>query len=60
MDLVAVLTGCVGGILVWCAIKNKHPLDVIKLSLQGQPLDSARPLNALAAPPAAPAPPGGK
>lgn len=58
MDLVAVLTGCVGGILVWCAIKNKHPLDVIKLSLQGQPLDGARALNALAAPAAVPA--GGK
>jgi hypothetical protein len=56
MDLTAVLAGCVGAILVWSAIKNKHPLDVIKLSLQGQSLDGARPLNALAAP--APAQPG--
>lgn len=61
MDLVAVLTGCVGGILVWCAIKNKHPLDVIQFSLQGKPLDGARPLNALApAPAATPVVPGGK
>lgn len=61
MDLTGVLAGCVGAILVWCAIKNKHPLDVIQFSLQGKPLDTARPLNALVpgvAP--APAPVGGK
>lgn len=51
MDLVAVLTGCVGAILVWSALKNKNPLDVIQFSLQGKPLDSARPLNAMAVPP---------
>lgn len=59
MDLVAVLAGCVGGILVWSALKNKHPLDVIQFSLQGKPLDGARPLNAAAAPVAAPLPSGG-
>ena len=59
MDLVAVLAGCVGGILVWSALKNKHPLDVIQFSLQGKPLDGARPLNAAAAPAVTPALPGG-
>lgn len=58
MDLVAVLTGCVGGILMWSAVKNKHPLDVIKFSLQGKPLDTARPMFAGAVP-TAPALPGG-
>jgi hypothetical protein len=50
MDLVAVLTGCVGGILMWCAVKNKHPLDVIQFSLQGKPLDKARPMFIAPAP----------
>jgi hypothetical protein len=52
MDLVGVLAGCIGGILMWCAIKNKHPLDVIKFSLQGKPLDSARPMFLSAGTPA--------
>jgi hypothetical protein len=59
MDLVAVLTGCVGAILVWSALKNKHPLDVIQFSLQGKSLDGARPLNAAAITPAAVPPPSG-
>lgn len=45
MDLVPVLAGIGGIILMWSALKNKHPLDVIQFSLQGKPLDTARPLS---------------
>ena len=61
MDLVAVLAGCIGGILMWCAVKNKHPLDVVQFTLQGKSLDTARPMYAGTLPGATPAPvPGGK
>jgi hypothetical protein len=45
MDLVPVLAGIGGIILLWSALKNKHPMDVIQFSLQGLPLDGARPLS---------------
>lgn len=45
MDLVPVLAGIGGIILMYAALKNKHPLDMIQLTLQGMPLDGARPLS---------------
>jgi hypothetical protein len=45
MDLVPVLAGIGGFVLLWSALKNKHPMDVIQFSLQGLPLDGARPLS---------------
>lgn len=44
MDTIPVITGIAGFVLIWSALKNKHPLDVIQFALQGKPLDGARPL----------------
>jgi hypothetical protein len=42
VDLVAVLAGISGGVLVWCSLKNKHPLQVVQLALSGgNPMDAA-------------------
>lgn len=46
MDLIPVIAGVVGGVLMWSALKNKNPLEVIQLALQGQPVEKAKPLFA--------------
>lgn len=47
MDLVGVLAGITGGVLVWCSLKNKHPLEVVRLALSGGDPNTAKPITAL-------------
>lgn len=44
MDLIPVLAGCAGALLIWCALKNKHPVDTIQKALKGEGIAGARPL----------------
>lgn len=44
MDTIPVISGIAGFVLIWSALKNKHPLDVIQFALQGKSLDGARPM----------------
>jgi len=58
MDLLPVVIGVAGGVLVWAALKNKNPLEVIQLALQGKDVNTAKPMFAVAAvPPALPSTP---
>jgi hypothetical protein len=52
MDLIPVVAMMAGGVLIWAALKNKNPLDVVQRALQKQPVEQARPIDALAATPA--------
>jgi hypothetical protein len=45
MDLTAVLSGIVGGILVWASLKNKNPLAAVKLALSGGNPNDAPPFT---------------
>jgi uncharacterized membrane protein len=60
MDLIAVLSGISGGVLVWAALKNKNPLEAVKLALSGGDPNSAPPFTAVTdtATQAAPTTPG--
>lgn len=42
---VNVLMGIAGAVILYGAVTNRNPIDVIKLTLQGQPLDKARPIS---------------
>lgn len=44
MDVIPVVTGIAGFVLLWAGIKNKHPLKAIQLALQGQDPNTAPPL----------------
>lgn len=46
MDLVAVLSGISGAVLVWASLKNKNPLEAVKLALSGGDPNSAPPFTA--------------
>lgn len=35
----------IGGLLVYSGLKNKHPIDIIKLALTGKDLNTARPIS---------------
>lgn len=50
MDLIAVVSGAFGAVLMWCALKNKNPLEVIQFSLQGKDPHTARPLSTVTLP----------
>lgn len=52
MDLVAVLAGLAGGVLVWCSIKNKHPIQAVQLALSGGDPNAAGPFTAASESPA--------
>lgn len=58
MDLVAVLAGISGAVLVWASLKNKNPLEAIKLALSGGDPNAAQPFTAATdvAAPSAPIP----
>ena len=45
MDTLPVVVGIAGAVLIWGAIRNKNPVDAIKLVLQGQDPNSARPIS---------------
>jgi len=47
LNLTAVLSGIVGAVLVWCSLKNKHPVDVVKLALSGGNPNDAKPFTSL-------------
>lgn len=44
MEILPVVTGIAGGVLLWAGMKNKHPLKAIQLALQGQDPNAAPPL----------------
>lgn len=44
LSTVTVVVGIAGGIVLYGAVTNRNPLDVIKLTLQGQDISKARPL----------------
>lgn len=46
MDLTAVLAGLSGAVLVWCALRNKHPIKVVQLALSGGDPNTAPPFTA--------------
>jgi hypothetical protein len=46
MDLLPVVVGVAGGVLIWCALKNKNPLDVVQFALQRKDINTARPMFA--------------
>ena len=50
LNLTAVLSGIVGAVLVWCSLKNKHPVDVVKLALSGGNPNDAKPFTSLSDP----------
>jgi hypothetical protein len=52
ISLTAVLSGLVGGVLVWCSLKNKHPIEVVKLALSGGDPNTAKPFTAMTDTPA--------
>ena len=54
VDLVAILSGITGAVLIWCSLKNKHPVAVVKLSLTGGNPNDAPPFTSLSEPAAAP------
>ena len=56
MDLVGVLAGISGAVLVWCSLKNKHPIQVVQLALSGKDPNTAAPFTAVTD--TAPTPPG--
>lgn len=43
-DVLTITLALAGTVILYGAIKNRNPIDVIKLTLQGKPLDSATPL----------------
>lgn len=45
MDTLPVVVGIAGAVLVWGAIRNKNPVDAIKLVLQGKDPNGARPIS---------------
>jgi hypothetical protein len=53
LDLVAVLSGISGGVLIWCSLKNKHPIEVVKLALTGGDPNAAKPFTSFNEPAAA-------
>jgi len=50
MDLTGVLAGIVGVVLVWASLKNKHPLEAVKLALSGGDPNAAGPFTSLTEP----------
>jgi hypothetical protein len=52
MDLIPVIAGVAGGVLIWASLKNKNPLEVLQFALQGKPVETAKPIDAIAASPA--------
>lgn len=52
MDLTGVLAGIVGVVLVWGSLKNKHPLQAVKLALSGGNPNDAGPFVAVTDSPA--------
>jgi len=46
VDLVGVLSGIAGGVLIWASLKNKNPLAAIKLALSGGDPNTAPPFTA--------------
>jgi hypothetical protein len=60
VDLVAVLAGISGAVLIWASLKNKHPIKAVQLALSGGDPNAAPPFTAAtdvaAAPPAASGP----
>jgi hypothetical protein len=55
MDLLPVVIGVAGGVLIWAALKNKNPLEVVQLALQGKDVNTAKPMFAAAVPAVPPA-----
>lgn len=52
MDLVAVLAGISGAVLVWASLKNKHPIKAVQLALSGGDPNAAPPFTAVTDSPA--------
>ena len=46
MDLVGVLAGLTGAVLVWASLKNKHPIIAVQLALSGGDPNAAPPFTA--------------
>jgi hypothetical protein len=46
MDLVGVLAGITGAVLVWASLKNKHPIQAVQLALSGGNPNDAGPFIA--------------
>jgi hypothetical protein len=46
MDLVGVLAGLSGAVLVWAALKNKQPIKAVQLALTGGDPNAAPPFTA--------------
>jgi hypothetical protein len=44
-SLIAVLVLLIGGLLIYSGVKNRNPIDVIKLALQGKDIGGAAPLS---------------
>ena len=51
MDVLPVAIGIMGFVVLYGAVRNKRPDDIIRLALQGKPLDTARPISAPLIPP---------
>lgn len=49
IEIVPLMMVVGGSVLLYGAIKNKNPIDVVKNALTGKSLASARPLNSAAA-----------
>lgn len=45
MDILPVVVGIGGAVLIWGAIRNKNPIEAIKLTLQGQDPNGASPIS---------------
>lgn len=46
LDLVGVLAGITGAVLVWASLKNKHPIQAVQLALSGGNPNDAGPFIA--------------
>jgi hypothetical protein len=55
VDLVAVLSGISGAVLVWSALKNKNPIKAVQLALSGGDPNTAPAFAAVMDPASSPA-----
>lgn len=49
LDAVPVVIGIAGFVILWGAVRNRNPIDVIQLVLKGESPLGARPLDPVAA-----------
>jgi hypothetical protein len=45
-SLIALMLVLVGGLLVYAGVRNKNPMDILKLALTGGDITTAKPLSA--------------